>query len=115
MIYEPEDIDELYKLIIEHKYAVIYFYAKWCGPCKVVYPFLVEEFNKKNGIDVILIKINIENDDLNNFITDYNVVKVPYLIYFEYGTYKGKNNQFENVLGFQKDILIKNFELIQMY
>jgi thioredoxin len=43
------------------KPCVIDFYADWCGPCKVIAPYLEEIAGKYNG-KVYVYKVNVDNE-----------------------------------------------------
>jgi thioredoxin 1 len=66
--------------VIKKDFAVVDFYADWCGPCRVIAPFL-EEIQSELGIDVI--KVNI--DDSPNIASQYNVMSIPTLLIFKKG------------------------------
>ncbi|MBD23698.1 MAG: hypothetical protein CMG46_01625 [Candidatus Marinimicrobia bacterium] len=65
----------------EDKMAIIYLTANWCGPCKRIYPLILEvinklskEYNKK----FIFYKADIDKNDLLSEI--FNVQSVPTFI-----------------------------------
>lgn len=64
-------------VVIGEKPVLLYFYATWCGPCKMTGDYL-EEFSNKHP-EVTIYKINVdENED----ITDtFHVQSLPTLIY----------------------------------
>jgi thioredoxin len=43
------------------KPCVIDFYADWCGPCKVIAPYLAEIAGKYNG-KVYVFRVNVDNE-----------------------------------------------------
>ena len=56
-------VEERNELIKNNKLLVIDYYAKWCGPCKRIYPKLVElqeELGKEN--EVLIVKENIDDN-----------------------------------------------------
>jgi len=57
------------------------FWAPWCGPCKILKP-IVEKIEKERD-DVILIKINIEEDQETP--RKYKVKSVPCFILLQDG------------------------------
>lgn len=60
--------------------VVVDFYAKWCGPCKKMDPF-IEKLKEK---DVTFVKIDVDNDD-ENVSEKYNVDCMPTFIFFKEG------------------------------
>lgn len=57
------------------------FYADWCGPCKMVRPF-IEEIAEDNDA-VKCVSINIEDEE--ELAEKYNVSSIPCLVVFENG------------------------------
>ncbi|KAK9088137.1 hypothetical protein Scep_027219 [Stephania cephalantha] len=64
--------------------AVFYFTATWCGPCKLIAP-LVEELSKKYP-QVTTYKIDIDEEGLQNILSDLKVYSVPTLHFYNNGT-----------------------------
>ena len=57
--------------------VLVDFWAPWCGPCKMIAPF-VDEISKEKGESVKVGKVNIdENPDLAE---KYNVMTIPTLL-----------------------------------
>lgn len=71
--------------------VAVFVYADWCGPCKLMFPFLEEiTEEKKNSI----LKINI---DTNMEIADrYKIKGVPTIIYFKNGKVEKKIEGYKN-------------------
>ncbi|MBR3230198.1 MAG: thioredoxin family protein [Bacilli bacterium] len=61
--------------IIKKGNVLVYFYADWCGKCKM----LNNEFDKLNDIDIIKIDVDKNRD----ICKQYGVMSVPTLIYFK--------------------------------
>ena len=62
--------------------VVAYFWAKWCGPCKLVGP-IIEELAEEYKGKAKFCKLNIEeNEDPTR---EYKIMGVPTVIYFEKG------------------------------
>jgi thioredoxin 1 len=62
--------------------VVVDFWAEWCGPCKMIAPFL-EELAADKGEQVIVAKVNI--DDNPKTPTKYGVRGIPTLMLFKNG------------------------------
>lgn len=61
--------------------VVVDFYADWCGPCKMIAPF-VEEIAEENP-DIKVCKVNV--DKYPEFAIKYGVVSIPDLMVFKNG------------------------------
>jgi putative thioredoxin len=71
--------------ILKNDLLVVDFFAPWCGPCKQIMPQLerVAESWKKAG--VTLVKINVENANLTEYIQWLRVKSVPTFVFFRGG------------------------------
>jgi len=67
------------------KLVLVDFYTDWCGPCKMIYPFL-EELARDNAESLQIVKMNCagENRDLVN---ELGVRVLPTFMF-----YKGEKN-----------------------
>lgn len=62
--------------------VVVDFWAKWCGPCKMIAPSLEEISDEMSG-SVKIVKVNIDdNPDLG---AQYGVRSIPTLLIFKAG------------------------------
>jgi thioredoxin 1 len=62
--------------------VVVDFWAEWCGPCKMIAPFLEELAADKNET-VVVAKVNIDDNPLTP--TKYGVRGIPTLMLFRNG------------------------------
>ena len=62
--------------------VVVDFWAEWCGPCKMIAPFL-EELATDKGEQVVVAKVNIDDNPLTP--TKYGVRGIPTLMLFKNG------------------------------
>lgn len=73
--------EEEFEKVIKKNKVVVDFYAKWCGPCRMLSP-IIEEVALENE-DITFIKIDIdENETLPR---KYNVMSIPTILIFENG------------------------------
>lgn len=62
--------------------AVVYFWATWCGPCKLVTPVL-EEIENNMSDKLQIFKVNVDSNQVT--MNKYTVTNVPTLIIFKEG------------------------------
>jgi thioredoxin 1 len=62
--------------------VVVDFWAEWCGPCKMIAPFL-EELAADKSEQVLVAKVNIDDNPLTP--TRYGVRGIPTLMLFKNG------------------------------
>ncbi len=79
-ILTDSDFDE--SVLKSDKPVLVDFFADWCGPCKMIAPFLDELADKYQG-KVKVAKLNV--DQHNQAPAKYGVRGIPTLILFENG------------------------------
>ena len=62
--------------------VVVDFWAEWCGPCKMIAPFL-EELAADKGEELVVAKVNIDDNPLTP--TKFGVRGIPTLMLFRNG------------------------------
>lgn len=62
--------------------VVVDFWAEWCGPCKMIAPYL-DEIAEELGDRVKIVKVNIDENPLTP--TKYGVRGIPTLMVFKNG------------------------------
>ena len=62
--------------------VVVDFWAEWCGPCKVIAPYL-EELAADKGELLVVAKVNIDDNPLTP--TKFGVRGIPTLMLFRNG------------------------------
>lgn len=74
---------EFKKTVLESKIPVfVDFYAEWCGPCKMMAPF-VDEFADKYAGKVLVVKVNV--DEAMDTAQEYGIMSIPTFISFKDG------------------------------
>lgn len=66
--------------VLSKEFVLVDFYADWCGPCRMILPFL-EEIQGELGVDIV--KVNI--DESPNIASEYDVMSIPTLAIFKNG------------------------------
>ncbi len=66
--------------VLEKDFVLVDFYADWCGPCRMILPFLEEI---QNELNIQIVKVNI--DESPNLASKYDVMSIPTLIIFKKG------------------------------
>lgn len=65
------------------QYIIFYFTAGWCGPCKRIYPDLLEIIKKIDSEQILMYKIDIDNEDNNEICEKCNISSVPSFLLFK--------------------------------
>ena len=95
LIDSVEQFDE----IIKEGVSLVDFYASWCGPCKMLAPFIEEIAEDYDGKAKVC-KIDVDN--LEELAVRYNISSIPSLMYF-------KDNKVEKTsVGFQSKETIES-------
>lgn len=71
------------KVVLESPIPVfVDFYAEWCGPCKMMAPF-VDEYAEKYAGKVLVLKLNV--DEAMDTAQEYGVQSIPTFVSFKNG------------------------------
>ncbi|MDR2681932.1 MAG: thioredoxin [Holosporaceae bacterium] len=66
--------------VLKKDFVVVDFYADWCGPCRMISPFL-EDIQAELKIDIVKVDIDASPDIASN----YNIMSIPTLVIFKNG------------------------------
>ena len=75
-IENKEQFDE----IIKEGITLVDFYATWCGPCRMIAPF-IEEISEEYEGKINVIKIDV--DECANIASLYSINAIPALMIFK--------------------------------
>ena len=67
--------------IINSEYALVDFFATWCGPCKMMGPVLESVSSNRDNIKIIKVDV----DKFESLARTYGVMSIPTLILFKNG------------------------------
>lgn len=75
---------------INNDYALVDFYATWCGPCKMMTPVLEELSNSRSEVKIAKVDV----DKLQSLAQKYGVMSIPTLLLFKNGNLVDKKIGF---------------------
>ncbi len=73
---------EFNKVVKEHPYVVVDFWAEWCAPCRAIAP-TVDELAKKYAGKVTFAKVN--SDENPKVVQEFMVMGIPTILFFKAG------------------------------
>ena len=73
--------EQEFKDIINSDYALIDFFATWCGPCKMMGPILENVASNRDSIKIAKVDV----DKFESLACTYGVMSIPTLILFKNG------------------------------
>lgn len=80
MIFTDSNFDEM--VLKSGKVAVVDFWAEWCGPCRIVGPF-VEQLAQEYDGKAVIGKLNV--DENPNVSLQYGIRNIPTILFFKNG------------------------------
>ena len=67
--------------LISNDVVLVYFFATWCGPCKMLSPILEEMANERSSVKIVKVDI----DESMDLARRYGIMSVPTLLLFKDG------------------------------
>lgn len=84
-ILEVNNIGELNDAIKTNGVCVVDFFAHWCGPCISLGKQLHEAYDHNNGVTILKIDVDTQDELLRKFIMDTGVKSMPFIMFFKEG------------------------------
>ncbi|HKW43535.1 MAG TPA: thioredoxin [Thermoplasmata archaeon] len=73
---------EFDRVVKEHPYVIVDFWAEWCAPCRAIAP-MIEELAKKYAGKAVFVKVN--TDENPRTPQAFMVMGIPTLLFFKNG------------------------------
>jgi len=70
------------KVVKEHPYVIVDFWAEWCAPCRAIAP-MIEDLAKQYAGKVTFVKVN--TDENPRVPQQFMVMGIPTLLFFKGG------------------------------
>lgn len=102
---EIQTDEEFVKLLKSRRNIIVDFYAKWCGPCKLITPF-VEGLAHLLQKEVTIVKVDVDNENMRGTLEKYRVTSMPTFIFIREGV------EIDTVKGANKDKIIEKCEKV---
>lgn len=74
--------DQNFVAMIDHKLALVDFYADWCGPCRMLSPIIESLADKHHG-KITFVKVDTEQ--CQKTASDHSISSLPTLLIFKEG------------------------------
>ena len=69
--------DDCFLTLDKPQYIIFYFTASWCGPCKRIYPELLDIIEQVDSEEILIFKVDIDDEDNNEICEKCSIKSVP--------------------------------------
>ena len=70
-------LESLQKCLDCEQYILLFFTAKWCGPCKRIYPQLEDLYTKLNKDLIKIYKLDVDNENNSEICKIFKIESMP--------------------------------------
>ena len=81
----PFSLDEFTSTLKSTAYSgkqiIVYFWAEWCGPCKMFSPLMEEIAEEREDVELIKVDVDQETD----LAASFDITAIPTLLFFKNG------------------------------
>ena len=77
-VLTPDTFDSF----VQQSFAIVDFWAPWCGPCRALLPILDKVAEEHN---VCIGKISVEDETMQHWVELYKIRSIPTLLFFKDG------------------------------
>ena len=78
-MYYVNNLNDINDIILQNKNSLIllYFGASWCGPCKQIKEYFVDEEYMKQYDNLCVIYIDADEEELEDLFVSYGITGIP--------------------------------------
>ena len=70
-------LENLQKCLDCEQYILLFFTAKWCGPCKRIYPQLEDLYKKLNKDLIKIYKLDVDDENNSDICKIFKIESMP--------------------------------------
>ena len=77
--------NEFDSILTKNTYVVVDFYADWCGPCKVIGPFVESLSRQEIYKNIVFCKVNIQGGEGPDIADLCDITSLPTFLFYKNG------------------------------